>query len=189
MSRYADYPARVEFAYPAARPRRLMTARPLLALLAVALTLPCFALHLAVWLVAGATLAFGAYPAPLWRYQRWFAIFETRMLAFSSSLVDAFPLAEDASMRIELDDPRPAELNRLQHLKLLLALPHLPILAVALAVGTLLDFATWAIILRRGSHPRWLFEYGAGVARWNLRVLAYATALGTDRYPPFDPRA
>ena len=190
MSKYADYPARVEFTYPGARPRSLMLVRPLLALLAFALATPCFVLHLLVWLVAGVALASGSYPGLLWRYQKWFAIFWTRMLAFSSSLVDAFPLSADESMRIELDDPRPAELNRrLAHLNLLLALPHLLIIDVALAIGTLLDFATWAAILWRGSHPRWLFEYGAGVARWNLRLLAYATALGTDRYPPFDPRA
>lgn len=190
MSKYADYPARVEFAYPGARPRRLMLVRPLLALLAFALTTPCFVLHLLVWLVAGVALASGSYPGLLWRYQKWFAIFWTRMLAFSSSLVDSFPLFGDESMQIELDDPRPEELNRrLAHLQLLLALPHLLIINIALSIGALLDIASWVAILWRGSHPRWLFEYGAGVARWNLRVVAYATALNTDRYPPFDPRA
>lgn len=190
MSRYADYPARVEFAHPGTGPRRLMLARPLLALVVFTLAMPCFVLHLLVWLVAGVTLASGSYPALLWRYQKWFAIFWTRMLAFSSSLVDAFPLFGDESMRIELDDPRPAEFKRrLAHLQLLLALPHLLIINIAMSIGLLLDIATWIMILWRGSHPRWLFEYGAGVARWNLRVFAYATALATDRYPPFDPRA
>ena len=190
MSRYGDYPARVEFTYRGSEPRRLMAARPLLALAAFAVSLPLFALHLIVWLIAGIALAFGSYPSLLWRYQKWFAIFWTRMLAFSSSLVDSPPFQADPSMQISLDDPAPAEFRRgLAHVKLLLALPHLLILDIALAVGTVLDFATWLAILLTGSHPRWMFDYGAGVARWNLRVLAYATLFSSDRYPPFDPRA
>lgn len=189
MAKYDDYPARVEFTYPGSAHRRLMTARPLLALAVTAVALPLLALHLIVWLIAGIALAFGSYPSLLWRYQKWFAIFYTRVLAFSSSLVDSLPFRADPTMRIALDDPVPSRLNRgLALLKLLLALPHLLIVDVALAIGVLFDFATWALILWKGAHPRWLFDYGAGVARWNLRMLAYATALNTDRYPPFDPR-
>ena len=33
-----------------------------------------------------------------------------------------------------------------------------------------------------------LFDYVVGVARWALRVQAYAFLLVTDRYPPFSTR-
>ena len=43
----------------------------------------------------------------------------------------------------------------------------------------------WFAILVTGRYPRGLFDYVVGVARWALRVSAYATLLVTDHYPPF----
>jgi hypothetical protein len=43
----------------------------------------------------------------------------------------------------------------------------------------------WFAILVTGRFPGGAFEYLVGVGRWHTRVIAYAAALVTDRYPPF----
>jgi hypothetical protein len=69
--------------------------------------------------------------------------------------------------------------------KWLLAIPHYIVLAVLWVVAVVVIVIAWFAILFTGSYPRSLFDYVAGVARWSLRVQAYAFLLVTDQYPPF----
>ena len=129
------------------------------------------------------------------RYPRWwfdfgreFARFGMRVGAYMALLTDEYPSTTDEqSIHLELDYPDVEQgLNRfLPLVKWLLAIPHYIVLAL-LAIGAILAiFIAWFAVLFTGRYPRGLFDYVVGVARWGLRVQAYAILLVTDRYPPF----
>lgn len=129
------------------------------------------------------------------RYPRWwfdfgreFARFGMRVGAYMALLTDEYPSTTDEqSIHLELDYPDvEQDLNRfLPLVKWFLAIPHYIVLAL-LAIGAILAiFIAWFAVLFTGRYPKGLFDYVVGVARWGLRVQAYAILLVTDRYPPF----
>lgn len=129
------------------------------------------------------------------RYPRWwfdFALeltrFSARILAYLALLTDSYPSTVDhQAVAVDLDYPDvERDLNRgLPLVKWFLAIPHY-ILLVFLGFGAVVAvILAWFAILFTGRYPRALFDYVTGVARWGLRVQAYAFLLITDRYPPF----
>ena len=132
------------------------------------------------------------------RYPRWwfdFALeltrFTTRIGAYVALLTDKYPsTVEHQTVALDLDYPDvEQDLNRwLPLVKWFLAIPHY-ILLFFLAIGAVVSvILAWFAILFTGRYPRTLFDYVVGVARWGLRVQAYAFLLITDRYPPFSLR-
>jgi hypothetical protein len=69
--------------------------------------------------------------------------------------------------------------------KWLLVIPHLIVLTFLLLAAYVVVFIAFFAILFTGRYPRGMFDFVTGVARWTLRVDAYAQWLMTDRYPPF----
>ncbi|MBO0844708.1 MAG: DUF4389 domain-containing protein [Nocardioides sp.] len=129
------------------------------------------------------------------RYPRWwfdfaleFARFGARLGAYLGLLTDRYPsTVEQQSVHLELDYPDvERDLNRwLPLVKWFLAIPHYIVLFF-LFIGAVVSIViAWFAILFTGRYPRGLFDYVVGVARWALRVEAYAFLLLTDRYPPF----
>ena len=129
------------------------------------------------------------------RYPRWWFDFARELTRFGMRvgaylvlLTDKYPsTVEEQSVHLEIDYPDvERDLNRwLPLVKWLLAIPHYIVLAI-LAIGAVLAvIVAWFAILFTGRYPRALFDYVVGVARWGLRVEAYASLLVTDRYPPF----
>lgn len=129
------------------------------------------------------------------RYPRWWfdfvlelTRFTTRIGAYLALLTDKYPsTVEHQTVTLELDYPDvERDLNRwLPLVKWFLAIPHYVVLFF-LGIGAVVSVVVaWFAILFTGRYPRTLFDYVVGVARWGLRVQAYAFLLITDRYPPF----
>jgi len=129
------------------------------------------------------------------RYPRWWfdfsrelTRFEARVGAYVALLTDRYPsTVEEQSVHLDIAYPDvERDLNRwLPLVKWLLALPHYVVLAF-LGIGAVFAIvAAWFAILVTGRYPQVLFDYVVGVARWSVRVNAYAFLLVTDTYPPF----
>jgi len=132
------------------------------------------------------------------RYPRWwfdfareFTRFGARVGAYLFLLTDTYPsTVEEQSVHLEIDYPdAERDLSRwLPLVKWLLALPHYVVLAILWIGAVAVWVIAWFAILFTGRYPRSLFDYTVGVARWGLRVQAYAFLLVTDTYPPFTLR-
>ena len=129
------------------------------------------------------------------RYPRWWfdfsrelTRFEARVGAYLSLLTDQYPsTVEEQSVHLEIDYPDvKTDLNRWHPLfKWFLAIPHYIVLAFLSMASVFAVIIAWFAVLFTGQYPKSLFDYNVGVARWWLRVSAYAFLMVTDHYPPF----
>ncbi len=117
--------------------------------------------------------------------------------AFATDRYPPFTL-EPADHPADLHVPRPDRVSRATApFRLLLALPHLAILAslygwwevsdegfVPPGVLPVLILVAVVVLVVRGRYPRDVFELVVGIGRWGLRVGAYVGLL-RDEYPPF----
>ncbi len=132
------------------------------------------------------------------RYPRWWfdfsrelTRFEARVSAYFALLTDQYPsTVEEQSVHLEIDYPNvETDLNRwLPLVKWLLAIPHYIVLIFLFIASFFAVILAWFAILVTGQYPRVLFDFVVGVARWSLRVGAYAFLMVTDVYPPFSLR-
>jgi hypothetical protein len=212
-----DYPARLEVDYPATLNRvstflRVIFAIPILVILSL---LTATATETVTVITesgeiitrateTGAGISGGLFAATALmivfrqRYPRWwfdfareFTRFSARVSAYLGLVTDQYPsTVEEQSVHLDLDYPDvERDLNRwLPLVKWFLAIPHYIVLAFLVAGAALAVLIAWFAILVTGKYPRALFDYVVGVARWGLRVQAYAFLLITDRYPPFSLR-
>jgi hypothetical protein len=129
------------------------------------------------------------------KYPRWWYDWNLELMRFSNrigvylALMDDRYPSTDEQQSVHLDFPYPdveADLGRgMPLVKWLLAIPHYVVLFF-LSIGAFFAIVfAWFAILFTGRYPRGLFEFVEGVIRWENRVIGYAFALVTDRYPPF----
>ena len=129
------------------------------------------------------------------KYPRWWfdwnvniTKFSARVGAYSALLTDEFPSTErEQSVHIAIPFPDvKKDLRRgMPLVKWFLAIPHCFILFFLGIAAGFCVFISWFAILFTGRFPRSFFDFVVGVARWGLRVSAYALLLVTDVYPPF----
>lgn len=146
-------------------------------------------------LVTGLTTATALMILFRQRYPRWWfdfsrelTRFAARVGAYAALLTDLYPsTVEEQSVHLEIDYPDAKNnLNRWMPLfKWILAIPHYIVLAFLGIAAFFVAIIAWFAILFTGQYPRSLFDFMVGVARWGLRVDAYAFLLVTDQYPPF----
>ena len=146
---------------------------------------------------AGGLLFFGPLLMILFRqkYPRWWfdwnlelQRFTNRVLAYVLLMDDRYP-ATDQPQAVHLEYVYPdagRDLNRwLPLVKWFLAIPHFIVLVFLWIALIVVVIIAWFAILFTGRYPRGMFDFVLGVIRWGARVVAYAFALVTDRYPPF----
>lgn len=201
--RPSSFPARLDVDYPDRRLDRISTLfRPVAAL----------PILVVLWLVSGSGVAVGGertvlasggllvlptavmiiarrkYPHWWFTFNRELVRFGVRVGAYLALLDDRYPSTDDEqAVHLELDEPDVSrDLNRwLPLVKWLLAIPHYVVLALLWIAVVFVVLYAWVMILVTARYPRGAFDFVVGVARWQLRVSAYATLLTTDRYPPF----
>jgi hypothetical protein len=114
--------------------------------------------------------------------------FSFRVGAYLWLLTDVYPSTYE-EQSVHLDLTYPDAQNQLGRgwplIKWFLAIPHIIVLLFLLIAACFVWVAAWVSILFTGRYPRSLFDFIVGVARWWLRVSAYAMLLRTDQYPPF----
>jgi len=199
------YPVRFSVEYPDRPLNRLTTAArvilaiPILAALAV--------VSGGIWelsedpgssvAAAGGLLFLGPLLMIVFRrkYPRWWfewnvelQRFSNRVWAYLALMDDRYPSTTDRqSVALEYEYPDvERDLNRwLPLVKWFLAIPHYVVLVVLHVAAAVLVVGAWFAIVFTGRYPRPIFDFVAGVMRWNNRVVGYALTLVTDQYPPF----
>ncbi|WP_419917251.1 DUF4389 domain-containing protein [Candidatus Poriferisodalis sp.] len=206
----ADYPARLDVAYPDGGLSRAKTFFRIILAIPIAVVAGLVSGSMASnWSgsgtnVAAALTAGGLFGPTLLmllfrrKYPRWWfdwnlelTRFTARVNAYLSLMRDEYPSTdEQQAVALDLDYPDASrDLNRwLPLVKWLLAIPHYIVLAVLGVAAVLCVILAWIAIIFTGRYPRGLFDFVLGVHRWGLRVGAYMWLLVTDRYPPFSLR-
>jgi hypothetical protein len=180
------YAARLDIDYPGRLNRLTTFFRPILMIpIAIIVSL----LSTGLWFATLLMIVFRVkYPRWWFDFARELARFNTRVGAYAALLTDAYPsTTKDQAVHLDIDYPEVGkDLNRWMPLvKWLLAIPHYVVLIVLWLAALVAIVAAWFVILLTGRYPRSLFDFVVGVARWSLRVGAYAFLLVTDQYPPF----
>jgi len=130
------------------------------------------------------------------KYPRWWfdwnlnlARFGMRVLAYMALLTDVYPSTDDEQgVHLDLHYPDVSEdlTSWMPLIKWFLAIPHYIVLFFLNVASTMVIILAWFAILFTGRYPRELFNFVVNVFHWNLRVMAYAFLLITDKYPSFN---
>lgn len=203
MTTYPTTGAYAQPAYPASfsfdPPERIANWRPLVhwllviphLLVVTALQRVAQALALISWFAIVFT---GRLPAGIARFQAMYIRYAIRTATYTGFLREEYPPftldttttdpGDDPRVHVEVE-PQIEDRNRLTTgFRLILALPHLIVLALFAIALTVVAIIGFFAVLFTGQWPEALRTFALGVGRWWVRVQAYLLLL-TDDYPPF----
>jgi hypothetical protein len=120
------------------------------------------------------------------RFTRFYLRWRVRSLAYTMLLEDRYPPFGDGPYPVTLTvvDPQGRRDRLSVGFRLLLAIPHFIVLIFLLFAWWVSAIVAWVLILITQSYPQGLYDFGAAVLRWLIRVEAYMMLM-TDEYPPF----
>jgi hypothetical protein len=119
-------------------------------------------------------------------FARYYLRWRTRAIAYMLLMVDPYPPFGDAPYpaSIEVADPAGPRDRATIALRIILAVPHLLIVALLVLAVFFITVFAWFAILFTGRYPEGVVPFVLGVMRWGLRTEAYLLLL-VDEYPPF----
>jgi Domain of unknown function (DUF4389) len=119
------------------------------------------------------------------RYTRFYLRWRVRALTYIMLLADRYPPFGDGAYPATLTIVEPAARDRVSvGFRILLAIPHLIVLFFLVFAWWITSMVAWLLILFTGDYPQGLYDFGAGVLRWLIRVEVYMLLM-VDEYPPF----
>lgn len=77
-----------------------------------------------------------------------------------------------------------ALLGILMPIKVLLLIPHIFVLYFLELASAIVAFIGYFVVLFTGKYPKGMYDFVAGVLRWQIRLSAWIFGLA-DGYPPF----
>jgi len=193
MAQADAYPLSFDVDYPDRELNRLTTAFRIVLAVPVLLLAALISNSIGILFLPPLVLILFRQKYPRWWFDWNLMIlrFLSRVEAYLLLLGDEYPSSdEEQAVHLEIDYPdAKAGLNRwLPLVKWFLVIPLLVVLVFLHLAATIVAVIAWFAILFTGRSPRGMFDFVVGVFRWSLRVVAYAFALTTDRYPPFSLR-
>ena len=128
----------------------------------------------------------GKFPRGLWTLSAYYMRWRVRALAYVALLRDEYPPFGEGAYPASLGLPEALDdRDRVSvAFRLILVIPQLFVLWFVNIAWMITTVIAWIAILFTGAYPKALYDFSAGVLRWNSRVEAYMLLL-RDEYPPF----
>ena len=142
----------------------------------------------AVGVIAWFAILFtGKFPRGLWDFSHMYMRWRARAITYQALLRDEYPpFGDDGdyATTFGLEFPQEGRNRWTVGFRMILAIPQIIVFTLLAIVWWVTAVIGWFAILFTDRYPEGLWQFGVGVQRWSLRLLAYLLLM-RDEYPPF----